>query len=197
MPLPHTISCFSKIQIGFTFLLQADPGSPGKGPLNGGVCVCVVCPVAVDSTHMTALSSVSWSRFSPLSNFVNGHVSTMWFVVRRWPQSHGGDGERPYLCKLAWHGPWPVRKRFIRNHVWWGRLKHGCRIVGSVTIVWLTTEADDQPFLHCVIVSTDVMSDHIGHRDASRRGGCTSRWHVLSTCYCVSKLGKILHTNCC
>jgi len=59
MPLPHTISCFSKIQIGFTFLVQADPGSPGKGPLNGGVCVCVVCPVAVDSTHMTALSSVS------------------------------------------------------------------------------------------------------------------------------------------
>ena len=30
MPLPLTISCFSKIQTGFTFL-----GSPGKGPLNG------------------------------------------------------------------------------------------------------------------------------------------------------------------
>jgi len=30
MPLPLTVSCFSKIQIGFTFLLLADPGSPGK-----------------------------------------------------------------------------------------------------------------------------------------------------------------------
>jgi len=29
MPLPLTVSCFSKIQIGFTFLVLADPGSPG------------------------------------------------------------------------------------------------------------------------------------------------------------------------
>jgi len=38
MPLPLTVSCFSKIQIGFTFLI-ADPGNPGKGPLNGCVSV--------------------------------------------------------------------------------------------------------------------------------------------------------------
>ena len=30
MPLPLTVSCFSKIQIGFTFLVRAYPGSPGK-----------------------------------------------------------------------------------------------------------------------------------------------------------------------
>ena len=30
MPLPLTVSCFSKIQIGFTFLVPAYPGSPGK-----------------------------------------------------------------------------------------------------------------------------------------------------------------------
>jgi len=41
MPLPLTVSCFSKIQIGFTLLVPAHPGSPGKGPLNGCVCVCV------------------------------------------------------------------------------------------------------------------------------------------------------------
>ena len=41
MPLPLTVSCFSKIQIGFTFLVPAHLGSPGKGPLNGRVCVCV------------------------------------------------------------------------------------------------------------------------------------------------------------
>ena len=52
------VSCFSKIQIDFTFLVPAHPGSPGKGPLNGcvvpahpgsprktGVCVCVLCAV--------------------------------------------------------------------------------------------------------------------------------------------------------
>ena len=41
MLLPLTGSCFSKIQIGFTFLVPAHPGSPGKRPLNGCVCVCV------------------------------------------------------------------------------------------------------------------------------------------------------------
>jgi len=30
MPLPLTVSCSSKIQIGFTFLVPAHPGSPGK-----------------------------------------------------------------------------------------------------------------------------------------------------------------------
>ena len=40
MPLPLTVCCFSKIQIGFTFLVLAHLGSPGKGPLNWCVCVC-------------------------------------------------------------------------------------------------------------------------------------------------------------
>ena len=30
MPLPLTVSCFSEIQIGFTFLVLAHTGSPGK-----------------------------------------------------------------------------------------------------------------------------------------------------------------------
>ena len=30
MSLPLTVSCFSKIQTGFTFLVPAHPGSPGK-----------------------------------------------------------------------------------------------------------------------------------------------------------------------
>jgi len=42
MPLPLTVSCFSEIQIGVTFLVPAHPGSPGKkGPLNRCVCVCI------------------------------------------------------------------------------------------------------------------------------------------------------------
>ena len=43
MPLPLTVSCFNKIQIGFTFLVPADPGSPGKRAVKRVcVCVCVV-----------------------------------------------------------------------------------------------------------------------------------------------------------
>ena len=38
MPLPLTVSCFSKIQIGSTFLVPAYPGSPGKRAVKW-VCV--------------------------------------------------------------------------------------------------------------------------------------------------------------
>jgi len=37
MPLPLTVSCFSKIQIGFTFLIPAHPGSPGQRAVKRGV----------------------------------------------------------------------------------------------------------------------------------------------------------------
>ena len=38
--LPLTVSCFSKIQIGFTFLVPADLGSHGKRAVKQ-VCLCV------------------------------------------------------------------------------------------------------------------------------------------------------------
>ena len=41
MPLPLTVSCFSKIQIGFTLLVLAHLGSPGKRAVKW-VCVCVI-----------------------------------------------------------------------------------------------------------------------------------------------------------
>ena len=40
MPLPLTVSCFRKIQIGFTFLASAHLGSPGQRAVKR-VCVCV------------------------------------------------------------------------------------------------------------------------------------------------------------
>ena len=40
VPLPLALSCFSKIQIGLTFLVPAHLGSPGQKAVNR-VCVCV------------------------------------------------------------------------------------------------------------------------------------------------------------
>jgi len=45
MPLPLTISCSSKIQIGFTCLVPAHLGSPGQSAVKR-VCVCVTCRLA-------------------------------------------------------------------------------------------------------------------------------------------------------
>ena len=62
MPLPLTVFCFSKIQIGFTFLVPTHLGSPVKGPLNGCVCVTRQCrdcdlnpgPTVPESSMLTA-----------------------------------------------------------------------------------------------------------------------------------------------
>ena len=51
-PLSLTVSCFSKIQIGFTFLVPAHPGSPGQRAVKRvcvSVCVCDTCLHKIDS----------------------------------------------------------------------------------------------------------------------------------------------------
>ena len=40
--MPLTVSCFSKIQIGFIFLVPTHLGSPGQRAIKR-VCVCVMC----------------------------------------------------------------------------------------------------------------------------------------------------------
>jgi len=53
MPLPLTVSCFSKIQIGFTFLVRVTRVVPDKGPLNGCVmlltCILIIIPIKDDT----------------------------------------------------------------------------------------------------------------------------------------------------
>jgi len=46
IPLPLTVSCSSKIQIGFTFLVLPHPGSPGQRAIKW---VCMFHPVEVYS----------------------------------------------------------------------------------------------------------------------------------------------------
>jgi len=51
-PADATVTCFSKIQIGFTCLVPAHLGIPRKGPLNGCVWVCV--------RYMDGIIAVKW-----------------------------------------------------------------------------------------------------------------------------------------
>ena len=52
MPLPLTVSCFSKIQIGFTSLVPAYLGSPGKRAIKR-VCVCGITAVVYILMHLS------------------------------------------------------------------------------------------------------------------------------------------------
>jgi len=51
MPLPLTVSCFSKIQIGLTFLVPDHPGNPGQRAIKR---VCVSLTISAD-LHMAQL----------------------------------------------------------------------------------------------------------------------------------------------
>ena len=63
MPLALTVSCSSKIQIGFTFLVPDHPGSPGKRAVNGCVCVCVcVLAMIILSLSYDQLTTVTYSN---------------------------------------------------------------------------------------------------------------------------------------
>jgi len=72
MPLPLTVSCFSKIQIGFTFLVLAHLGSPGKSAVKW-VCVCVSLSFAIQWTL----------RFPCLGHCTHTHTHTFYGPVSR------------------------------------------------------------------------------------------------------------------
>ena len=59
MPLPLTVSCFSKIQIDFTFLVPADPDSPRQRAVKRVcVCVCVISKISdVSDVEVAAILS--------------------------------------------------------------------------------------------------------------------------------------------
>jgi len=59
MPLPLTISSFSKIQIGFTFLVPAHSGSPRKRAVKR-VRVCITCGTL--QQHQAAAKPAAWER---------------------------------------------------------------------------------------------------------------------------------------
>jgi len=55
MPLPLTVSCSSKIQIGFTFLVPAYPGYPGKEAVKWLLLLLYDTIRSVQSNHIIYL----------------------------------------------------------------------------------------------------------------------------------------------
>ena len=69
-PLPLTVSCFSKIQIGFTFLVPAYPGRPGQRAVKR---VLLQHAVASQSYGLvSACLSLRLSQVGTLSKRLNG-----------------------------------------------------------------------------------------------------------------------------
>ena len=133
MPLPLTVSCFSKIQIGFTFLVPAHPGSPGKRAVKR-VCVCVCVSVRdcdCDWLHgCHGLHDQSKVIYSVLSHLVNGLLvvaSTCSFNLvpkGRTAFYELGQGQlytephrRPISCRIT-SLPWQELVEEMNNFFW-------------------------------------------------------------------------------
>ena len=84
MPLTLTVSCFSKIQIGFTFVVPAHLGSPGQRAVKR-VCVCVRADQKNDLEH------IIWQLFGGDCKF---------FCVGEFPPKKDGWNKRCVLYIL-------------------------------------------------------------------------------------------------
>ena len=126
MPLPPTVSCFSKIQIDCTFLVQAHLGSPGQRAIKR-VCVCAASAVTCWSTKITFLhtdkDNTEWLYHPRLSWQVDVDRQVHWYdaVGLGWSQSGQGRPIRSY-CQLLWQHPVSSL-----SQVWqeWGKEERG------------------------------------------------------------------------
>ena len=95
MPLPLTVSCFSKIQISLTFLVLAHLGSPRKRAVKW-VCVCV----------LSALRSQNW-RMAAHEYVMNSWKYGVIFIFHDWilclvPLYSGSLGNYPQILRQIW-----------------------------------------------------------------------------------------------
>ena len=99
MPLPLTVSCFSKIQIGFTFLVPAHPGSPGQWAVKR-VCVCV-CNFTKQKLPLPLAELVAhliYGSLNPPESISKQHLS-FWFSRFSTAHSCNQQTHRPhYIC---------------------------------------------------------------------------------------------------
>ena len=112
MPLSLTVSCFSKIQIGFTYLVPAHPGSPGKRAVKR---VCVM-PVVDTQPWPTAIVLWLWRKPRALtltdglaSSLLRPPADSLWVLaMSRRPRAsspYGPTGMRRVSIAMAISAP--------------------------------------------------------------------------------------------
>ena len=93
MPLPLTVSCFSKIQMVLPFWYRLTRVVPEKGPLNGCVyrfanslCACIENKIKIDSATCPVVAMFDFKKLHIVTTgstaSVNVHRSTEFHVDR-------------------------------------------------------------------------------------------------------------------
>ena len=81
MPLPLTASCFSKVQVGFTFLVPAHPGSPSQRAIKR-VCVCLEVRLRQSSLKIQRLLMFVFTELCGYFEFLHVSVFRKSFVCQ-------------------------------------------------------------------------------------------------------------------
>jgi len=110
MPLPLTVSCFSKIQIGVTFLVPAHPGSPGKRAVKR------VCMFQGTAGLIGSASNWWLTKLWKTTLYLNS--KPLFYMLHRQP-SKGLEPVIPNHSKLA-------TARQSENAPVWRARKHAC-----------------------------------------------------------------------
>jgi len=106
MSLPLTVSCFSKIQIGFTFLVPAHPGNPGQRAVKR---VCVVCVIHSDYSRTVGLRYIVqelaiyalYTLFFLIAGIIAAVVASReWYGLSRYEASSGAAAVSLLYCLI-------------------------------------------------------------------------------------------------
>ena len=101
MPLPLSVSCFSKISVGFTFLVPAHLGSPGRRAIKR-VRVCVCC------TQVRFMASwwLTWVGvfYVQICVIVDGFKCLQLVWSSQQPCWHCSQSCRCYICHIKYIG---------------------------------------------------------------------------------------------
>ena len=112
MPLPLTVSCFSKIQIGFTCLVPAHPGSPGQSAVKR-VCVglwkCSCWDIRLDNQPDFLSAVLGWSAVAGWGLqclFFNIESVVIALVIT---STHDGSSDRKCIRSMDSSASYPHR----------------------------------------------------------------------------------------
>ena len=97
MPLPLNVSFFSKIQIGFTFLVPGHPGSPGQKAIKWA-CVSV-CQWWKDVVHIFFILDGTNKNIQPHKNWCKTHL---WIKVTTGHRKFTGVRVWVHCVLLTW-----------------------------------------------------------------------------------------------
>jgi len=112
MPLPLTVSCSSKIQIGFTFLVPAYPGCPGKDAVKWLLLLLYQQYPYKYSTNATATNTTTFANMLLL------------LLLLLLPLLQSPFVNKTSFRELLWVCPKSPKRTSVDN--WSGFLQAGC-----------------------------------------------------------------------